>query len=118
MTSAYDDAIIQPWSPVPASGNAPPRLASQFGELLMKRYGSVPFALFATLALAWSIPAFATGNCANGKTIYNKKVGGVDISCSQASCHGPSVNKNNITNAANNPGLIDQYLDSQSEMSG
>lgn len=82
----------------------------------MKRIRSVPLALFATLALAWSVPASAFGDCNNGKAIYNKKVAGVDISCSQSSCHKANLTGNNITNGANNPGLIDMSLDNVPEM--
>ena len=82
----------------------------------MKPIRSAPFALFATLALAWATPASAFGDCANGKLIYNQKVAGVPISCSQSSCHGTNVRGNNIANGANNPGLINLYLDNQPEM--
>ena len=84
----------------------------------MQRTRSLPWVVLTAAVAAWSLPAFATGNCANGKAIYNKKVSGIEISCSQASCHGAGVNNNNIRNASGNPGLIDQYLDSQSEMAG
>ncbi len=77
----------------------------------MKRFGSAPLALFATLALAWSVPALATGNCANGKVLFNKTNASNPVACSNSSCHKSSVDANNIQNAANNPGLIDQALD-------
>ena len=78
----------------------------------MKRYGSVPFAFFATLALAWALPAFATQppNCANGKTLYHK-VDSSLLTCSASNCHGNNATANKIQNASNNPGLIDQALD-------
>jgi Abnormal spindle-like microcephaly-assoc'd, ASPM-SPD-2-Hydin/Repeat of unknown function (DUF5648) len=84
----------------------------------MKRIRAVPLAILTSAVMAISLPAFATGDCANGKAIYNKQVSGQPISCSQSSCHGSGVNKNNIQNAAGNPGLIDQYLDTQNEMAG
>jgi hypothetical protein len=78
----------------------------------MKRHGSVPFALFASLALAWALPAFATQppNCANGKTLFHKLDPSL-LSCSNSACHGNTATAHNIQNAANNPGLIDQALD-------
>jgi len=77
----------------------------------MKRHGSVPFALFTLLALSWAVPAFATNNCANGKTLFNMTNASNPVACSNSNCHGASATKNNIQNAANNPGLIDQALD-------
>ena len=77
----------------------------------MKRNGSVPFALLATLALAWSLPAFAYGDCANGKMLYNKTNSLVPTACSNSSCHKSTVDANNIQDASANPGLIDQALD-------
>jgi len=82
----------------------------------MKRFRAAPLAIFATLALAWSVPASAFGNCANGMAIYNKKISGQDISCSQSSCHGHQVDKNKISMGQNNPDLINMFLDTQPEM--
>ena len=78
----------------------------------MKRHRLVPFALFATLALAWSLPAYATAICSNGKTLYNK-TNAVEYRSlvRTAAATAANVNKNNIQNAASNPGLIDQALD-------
>jgi len=77
----------------------------------MKRLRPLSVALIASVAVAWSLPTFATGNCANGKTLYNKTNAQNLIACSNSNCHGSTVNKNNIQNASNNPGLIDQALD-------
>jgi hypothetical protein len=77
----------------------------------MKRIRTIPIAVVLTMVLGWSVPALATGNCANGKTLFNKTNASVPTACSNSSCHGPQVNKNNIQNASANPGLIDQALD-------
>ena len=83
----------------------------------MKRHGLVPFALFASLALAWSLPAYAVypGSCANGNTLYNKTnpATGVVTACSNSSCHkaDPNQNANKIQNGAGNPGDINYALD-------
>ena len=75
-------------------------------------------ALVVSCVLAWSGSAFAA-NCANGKLLYSKKVGGVEVSCSQSSCHGasPTGGKNNINQGAN-PANIEAALDTVSDMSG
>jgi hypothetical protein len=69
-------------------------------------------ALFALSGLAFSIPAFATGNCANGKTLYATPVSG--LSCSSSSCHkaDPSSGTNKILNGANNPTKIANAINS------
>jgi len=69
------------------------------------------FALIASVAAACSLPAYATGNCANGKALYNKTNASNLIACSNSNCHGSGVDKNNILKAQNNPALIDQALD-------
>ncbi len=68
-------------------------------------------ALIASVAVAYALPVYATGNCANGKTLYNKTNASNLIACSNSNCHGSGVDKNNILNAQNNPALIDQALD-------
>jgi len=83
----------------------------------MKHHRGLTFAMLAGVVLAWAVPALATGNCANGRTLYSK-TGSLGLSCSNSSCHKAAVNGNNIQLAAGNPGLIDQYLNSQAEMSG
>jgi hypothetical protein len=75
------------------------------------------FALLAATVLAWPLPALATGDCANGKTLYTK-TGSLGLSCSNSSCHKPAVDGNNIRLASGNPGLIDQRLNTQAEMAG
>ena len=77
-------------------------------------------ALLAPLMLAFAAVADAQ-NCTNGNTIYHRKLAGVDISCSQSSCHDtdPKSNKNNIQNGAQQPAKIDAALDGGvSDMSG
>ncbi|HQR10216.1 MAG TPA: choice-of-anchor D domain-containing protein [Casimicrobiaceae bacterium] len=84
----------------------------------MKRFRSVQSALLAILALAWSVPAFAVypGSCANGQAIFYKKVGAIEVSCSQAGCH-KNMAQNVLTGAAN-PGQINQFLDTLPAMAG
>ena len=55
----------------------------------MKRFRSVHFALFAALALAWSMPAFAVypGSCTNGRAVYIKTSASAPTSCSNSNCH-------------------------------
>ncbi len=81
----------------------------------MRRLGSAPLAVVATLALAWSVPALAVypGSCANGQIIYNKTnpATGVVTSCSNSSCHKSDVSAKNIQNGSGNPGAINNALD-------
>ena len=77
----------------------------------MQRLRPFSLALIATAAVAWTLPVFATGNCTNGSSLYNKTSSSNPIACSNSNCHGSGVNKNNIQNASSNPGLIDQALD-------
>jgi hypothetical protein len=53
-----------------------------------------------------ALPALATGNCANGQTLYATPVSG--LSCASSSCHkaDPSAGANKILNGANNPTKI------------
>jgi len=76
-------------------------------------------ALLAPFAIAFAAAAEAQ-NCTNGNNIYHRKLGGVDISCSQSSCHDadPKAGKNNILNGAQQPAKIDNALDTQSDMLG
>src|SRR4030095_1425062 len=77
----------------------------------MKRLPSLFLALLTPFVLAWPTLSGATGNCQNGKTLYNKSTpatGG--LSRSNASCHGPGVNLHNIQFGFN-AALIDQALD-------
>ena len=62
--------------------------------------------LVSGLVLAPALPAFATGNCANGQTLYATPVSG--LSCASNSCHkaDPSQGANKIKNGANNPTRI------------
>jgi len=77
----------------------------------MTRLRPISLVLIASAAVAWALPAYATGNCANGTTLYNKTNASNPIACSNSNCHGSGVNKNSIQNAAANAGLIDQALD-------
>lgn len=78
----------------------------------MKRPPSLVLALLTPFVLGWSAVSYATGNCQNGKTLYNKSTAATNgLSCSNASCHGAGVNLHSIQNAAGNPSLIDQALD-------
>ncbi|HQR10215.1 MAG TPA: choice-of-anchor D domain-containing protein [Casimicrobiaceae bacterium] len=69
-------------------------------------------ALIAALTLVPAFPVFATGNCANGKTLYAAPVSG--LSCASSSCHkaDPSQNTNKILNGANNPTKIANAINS------
>ncbi|MFO1303105.1 MAG: choice-of-anchor D domain-containing protein [Burkholderiales bacterium] len=76
--------------------------------------------LFAPLMLAFAAVADAQ-NCTNGNNLYHKKLGGVDVSCSQSSCHDtdPKAGKNNILNGAQQPNKINNALDGGvNDMSG
>ena len=66
----------------------------------------------AILTLSFAVPAFATGNCANGQTLYATPVSG--LSCATNSCHkaDPSGGANKIKNGANNPGKIATAINS------
>ncbi len=63
-------------------------------------------AALAALSLASALPAFATGNCGNGQTLYSAPVAG--LSCSSSSCHkaNPASGTNKILSGANNPAKI------------
>jgi len=80
----------------------------------MKRPLTIFLALLAPFALAWSTSSDATGNCQNGKTLYNKTNASVATACSNSACHGsnPANNVHGIWSAgAGNPGAIDAALD-------
>ena len=68
--------------------------------------------LVAGLALAPALPALATGNCANGQTLYAAPVSG--LSCASSSCHkaNPAQGTNKILNGANNPTRIANAINS------
>ncbi len=77
-------------------------------------------ALLTPLALAFAAVAQAQ-NCTNGNNLYHQKMGGVDVSCSQSSCHDtdPKAGKNGILNGAQQPNKINNALDGGvSDMSG
>jgi len=76
--------------------------------------------LLSLAAVAFTALANAQ-NCTNGNTLYHKKLGGIDVSCSQSSCHDtdPKAGKNNILNGAQQPNKINAALDGGvSDMSG
>jgi hypothetical protein len=68
--------------------------------------------LVAGLALAPALPALATGNCANGQSLYAAPVSG--LSCASSSCHkaNPAQGTNKILNGANNPTRIANAINS------
>ena len=68
--------------------------------------------LFAILTLTPAVPAFATGNCANGQALYATPV--IGLSCASSSCHkaDPSLGANKIKNGANNPTKIANAINS------
>jgi hypothetical protein len=82
---------------------------------------NTPFRLLAAVvALGFAALADAQ-SCTNGNNVYHKKLGGVDVSCSQSSCHDtdPKAGKNNILNGAQQPNKINNALDGGvSDMSG
>jgi len=76
--------------------------------------------LLSLAAVAFTALANAQ-NCTNGNNLYHKKLGGIDVSCSQSSCHDtdPKAGKNNILNGAQQPNKINAALDGGvSDMSG
>jgi len=91
----------------------------------MKTPNRLLLALLAPIAVAWSVVADAQ-SCTNGNNLYHKKVGGVEVSCSQSSCHGsdPHADNNHILTGGQyaGPGTvagnIDQALNSVPDMSG
>src|SRR5664279_1325579 len=77
----------------------------------MKHHRPLSLALLTSVVLAWTLPAYGYGNCANGKTLYNKTNAVVVTACSNSSCHKSTVNANKIQNGAGNPGDISYALD-------
>jgi hypothetical protein len=84
----------------------------------MKRPPLLDIAILLPFAMLWSATSWAA-NCNNGKALYSKKIGGVEVSCSQSSCHGasPTGGKNNIGQGGN-PANIESALDTVSDMAG
>ena len=82
-------------------------------------------ALLAPAALLWAAYADAQ-SCSNGNALYHKKIGGIEVSCSQSGCHGssPQADLHNIKSGGqyagpgDQPGNIQQALDSVPDMSG
>jgi hypothetical protein len=72
----------------------------------MKNKSSLCSALLALAGAVCAVPAFATGNCANGQTLYAAPVSG--LACASSSCHkaNPALGTNKILNGANNPTKI------------
>jgi hypothetical protein len=90
-------------------------------ELAMATTSILRNVLFALYWAACSLPAFATGNCANGQTLYTTAVSGFPLTCSSSSCHktDPSLGTNKILNGANNPTRIANAINGGvPEMSG
>jgi len=82
----------------------------------MKRLRPLSLALVATIAAAWTLPAFAIypGSCTNGKIVYNKTNSATGAtSCSNGTCHksDPSLNTNKIQNGSGSPSGINNALD-------
>ena len=86
----------------------------------MNRLPRLVLALLTPFVLAWSAASHAAPSCTNGNALYHLKQAGVEISCSQSSCHAtnPSGGKNNIKNGMGSPGTIDNALDTVADMSG
>jgi len=85
----------------------------------MKRTPTLLLALLTSFVTVWSVAADAQ-SCANGKVLYNKTNALQPVACSDSNCH-KSLNPNSangILNAAGNPTLIDEKLDTVSEMNG
>jgi hypothetical protein len=59
-------------------------------------------------------------NCANGNSIYHRKLATVEVSCSQESCHGndPRSNKNGILDNGQQASGVQNALDTVADMSG
>ena len=91
----------------------------------MKRPPRLVVALLAPFLMVWSAYAVAQ-NCTNGNNKYHLKQGGIDVSCSQSSCHDsdPKANMNNIVTGGSyagggdQAGNIQQALDSVPDMAG
>src|SRR5689334_2900665 len=63
----------------------------------MKQHNRLLAALVASTSVLWALQA-AAQDCNAGNAKYHLKAGGVDISCSQGSCHGsdPKSDTNHI----------------------
>lgn len=59
-------------------------------------------------------------SCQNGNAKYHQKLGGIEISCSQGSCHGsdPKSNMNGISDSGQQGDGIRLAMDTVSDMSG
>jgi hypothetical protein len=100
------------------------RSFSPSGACKMKRSRLLIVALSAPVLAVFAAVADAQ-NCTNGNNIYHRKVGGVEVSCSQDSCHknDPKDNANHIISGGpigggQQPQNIETALDTVSDMSG
>ena len=67
-------------------------------------------ALLTPWIVTWSIAVDAQ-SCTNGSAVYIKSNAAANgLSCSSGNCHGTSVNRNRIQNAARDPARIDAAL--------
>ena len=82
----------------------------------MKR-SSLLLALCAPVLAAFAAAADAQ-NCAHGNSIYHRKIGGIEVSCSQESCHGsdPRANKNGILDNGQQASGVQNALDTVADM--
>jgi hypothetical protein len=73
----------------------------------------------ALVSTVWTVAGYAA-NCTNGKALYEKRMSGVEVGCSQSSCHtgNPANNIRNIQRGAVNPDAIANALASVAEMQG
>jgi hypothetical protein len=85
----------------------------------MKHSRRLLLALCAPILAAFAAAADAQ-NCTNGNNIYHRKIGGIEVSCSQESCHGsdPRSNKNDIATNGQQPSGVQNALDTVADMSG
>jgi hypothetical protein len=86
---------------------------------------NTPIRLLVSLAAVAFTAVANAQNCTNGNNIFHRKAGGIDISCSQSSCHGsdPKSNMNHIVSGGSigggtQPQGIETALDTVSDMSG
>jgi hypothetical protein len=86
----------------------------------VKSLRPLSLALIASVAAVWTLPAFAFGNCANGKALYSTLWPSFsNLGCSSSSCHTSNINNNvhRIQLGSFNPSQIQNALDTVPEMS-
>ena len=90
MTTCYDNGIISRTLDVRGITPAPCRKRAPHGDSPYEKSQPPPVhAPGVDHSLAWSVAAMAQ-DCNNGNALYHQQVTGIDISCSQGSCHGPT----------------------------